>query len=208
MGRLNAVLDKEVDYGFTGGVRYKTNIGEYPNRLEDRDSQWMYGKHEFSATLGLIPNEQREAIISTFHVCKGRKHSFLFKDHNDFKIIDQDILVLSGTSDPIQLYKVYEFGQGYTIRPIQALKFCVLKDENGDNVPGSWDLLTGIFTPENVWTTGQYYIESAEFYVWVRFDDDFNDMTISNWSDNTAKLKLIEDPFDFLPENVPNSWDD
>lgn len=206
MGRLYAVLDKEVDYGFTGGARYKTNIGEYPNRLEDRDSQWKYGKHEFSATLGLIPDDQKKSIIAAMHVCKGRMHSLLFKDHNDFEIIDQDIQVLPGTSDPIQLYKRYDFGQGYTIRPIQALKFCVLKDENGVEVPGSWDLLTGIFTPTVVWTSGQYYIENAEFYVWVRFDDDYNDMTIANWSDSTVKLKLIEDPFDFLPENVPNSW--
>ena len=44
--------------------------------------------------------------------------------------------------------------------------------------------------------------------MWVRYDDDYNEMTINSWRANTAKVTLKEDPFDFLPENVPNSWDD
>lgn len=208
MARIDAVLDKEVDYGFTGGARYKTNIGQYPNRVEDRDSQWMYPKHEFEATLGLIPDEHKQTIISTFHVCRGRRHAFKFKDHNDFEIIDQVVQVLPGTSDSIQLYKRYDFGSAWQIRPIQAFKFVQLVDENGDEVPGSTNLLTGVFTPDNEWGEGEYRIAYAEFYVWVRFDDDFNEMTINNWSDSSAKIRLVEDPFDFLQKNVPNSWDE
>lgn len=210
MARINAVLDEEVDYGFSGGPRYKTNIGEYPNGFEDRDSGWKYPKHEFSASFGDIDDDDRDAIIAGFHVCKGRKHAIKFKDWNDYKIENQVINVIPGTANPIQLYKTYApFGDAYTaVRPIQAFAECEIVDENGDVVLGTLDTETGIFTPSTEWGVGEYRISYAEFYVWVRYDDDYNEMTINSWRANTAKVTLKEDPFDFLPLNVPDSWDD
>lgn len=210
MARIDAVLDEVVDYGFSGGPRYKTNVAEYPNGFEDRDGEWKYPKHEYSASFGNISDDRRDLIIASFHICRGRKHSIKFKDWNDFEIYDQVIQVLPGTSNPIQLYKSYTpFGPTYiTIRPIQAFKFCNIVDEAGLPVAGSLDTETGLFTPVDPWTTQEYRIESAEFYVWVRFDDDYNEMTINSWSANTARVSLKEDPFDFLPLNVPDSWDD
>lgn len=210
MARINAVLDEAVDYGFSGGPRYKTNIGEYPNGFEDRDSGWKYPKHEFSASFGDVPDENRDYIIAGFHVCAGRKHSIKFKDWNDFTIEDQVIQVLPGTANPIQLYKTYApFGPTYVrVRAVQAFAFCNIVDELGDPVAGTLDTETGIFTPAEEWTEQEYRIESAEFYVWVRYDDDYNEMTINSWRANTAKVTLKEDPFDFLPQNVPPSWDD
>lgn len=210
MARINAVLEEDVDYGFEGGPRYKTNVGEYPNGIEDRDSQWKYPKHEFSASFGDIPDEKRDRVIAGFHVCAGKKHSIKFKDWNDFEIVDQLVQVLPGTASAIQLYKTYApYGPDYVrVRPIQCFKSLVLVDEVGDPVPGTLDYNTGIFTPDGEWADAPYYIESAEFYVWVRYDDDYNPMTINSWRANTAKVTMKEDAFDFLPENVPNSWDE
>lgn len=209
MGRINAVLAEEVDYGFEGGARYKTDVNENPNRFEERDSDWKYGKHEFEASFGNIPDEDRDVIITVFHSCRGRRHSFMFYDWNDFSITAQEIQVgAEGTVDPIQLYKRYEgFGQSYTIRPIQALLSAQLYDALGDPVAGAWDLLTGIFTPDGPWTTDVYTV-NAVFYVWVRFDDDYNPMTINSWRANTAKVRLVEDPFAFFATNVPESWEE
>lgn len=209
MGFLDVVLDKEVDYGFEGGVRYKTNVSDNPNRFEERDSEWKYGKHEYEATLGIIPNDNRQAIMATFHVCKGRRHAFKFKDHNDFQIENQVIEVGTvDTVEPIQLYRRYEFGQGWQIRPIQCIKEITFVDESDMEVAGTWDFLTGVFTPDDPWTAQVYTVVYCEFYVWVRFDTDYNSMTINAWMDNQARLRLIEDPIDFFSLNVPNSWDE
>jgi uncharacterized protein (TIGR02217 family) len=209
MARIDAVLDETVDYGFQGGPRYKVNVEEYPNGFEDRDSRWKWAKHEYSAAFGDVDDDQRDELIAAFHVCNGRKHSLKFKDWNDFKIVDQAIAVLPGTSDPIQAYKTYApFGPAYTrIRPVQALKFAQLVDPLGNPVDGTWDLLTGIFTPTNEWGGGVYRIALAEFYVWVRYDNDYHEMTINSWRANTTRVQLKEDPFDFEPTNVPESWD-
>lgn len=208
MGRINAVLDERIDYGFEGGARYKTNVGENSNGFFERDSEWKYGKHEYEASFGNIQDDDRDFIISVFHICRGKRHDFLFYDWND-RYIENQLLICGtvGTLEPIQLYKKYEgFGEAYTIRPIQALKTVTLLDENGDPVAGDWDLGTGIFTPEAAWGEGPYSV-SAEFYVWVHFDDDYNPMTINSWQANTARVRLVESPMEFTCTNVPESWD-
>lgn len=210
MGRINAVLDEDVDYGFEGGPRYKTGKIDLENGFFDRDSQWIYARHEYSASFGNISDDRRDRIIAVFHACRGSRHSFMFKDWNDFEIFDQVIEVPAGTSDKIQLYKTYTpFGPQYvTVRPIQAIKYAIIEDENGDEVTGSLNLLTGEFTPVGAWGGGVYKIREMEFYVWVAFEDDYNPMTINSWMANTAKVSLVEDKFEFDSTNVPMSWEE
>lgn len=208
MARIDAVLDDDVDYGFEGGARYKTDVQENPNGFTERDSGWKYGKHEFEASFGDIPDERRDRLVAILHVLKGREHACKFRDWNDYEIIAQPLQVGEvGTTDPIQLYQIYqpEGWPAYTIRPIQALEWAELKDEDGVLVPGTWDLNTGIFTPTNPWTEQAYTVD-ADFYVWVVLDDDYNPVTINAWRNNTAKLRFLEDPFHFTCTNVPESW--
>lgn len=210
MGRIAAVLDEEVDYGFEGGPRYKTGSIDLENGLFDKDSQWVYPRHEYNASFGNVKDDARDHIIAVFHVCRGSRHSIMFKDWNDFEIIDQVIQVLPGTTDTIQLYKTYApFGPPWiTVRPIQALKAgAVIVDENLDPVAGTFNNLTGEFTPVGAWGAGEYRL-TCEFYVWVFFEEDYNPMTINSWMANTASVNLIEDKFEFDSLNVPDSWEE
>lgn len=209
MGRIAAVLDEEVDYGFEGGPRYKTGTVDLENGFYDKDSQWIYPRHEFSAQFGNIDDARRDKIIAVYHVCRGSRHSFMFKDWNDFEIVDQPITVEAGTLNKIQLYKAYQpFGPPYvTIRPIQALKWATITDENDDEVTGTYNLLTGEFTPNTAWGSGEYIL-NCEFYVWVFFENDYNPMTINSWRANTAQVTVIEDKFEYTATNVPDSWEE
>lgn len=208
MGRINQVLDEDVDYGFEGGPRYNTDIIELENGYEESDSQWNYARHEYSASFGDIDDDVRDHIIEVFHACRARAHQFMFKDWNDFTAENQPLAVNSGSSDPVQLYKTYQWGEAYTIRPIQALKpgTVSIRDASNNLVAGTFDNLTGIFTPTAAWGAGPY-TWSGEFYVWVRFEADYNPMTINSWRANTARVELIESRFLFTPTNVPPSWD-
>lgn len=207
MGRINEVLDEEVDYGFEGGARYSTGSTELENGFDERDSEWMYQRHEFSASFGDVDDPDRDRIITIFHACRGKRHSFLFKDWNDYTATDQPLQVVPGTTATIQLYKTYLWGDAYTIRPIQALAFATIYDDNDDPVSGTFNLLTGEFTPVGMWGSGDYRW-SGEFYVWVRFEADYNPMTINSWRANTARVGLIEDRFKFEATNVPMSWEE
>lgn len=209
MGRINQVLDERIDYGFEGGARYSTDVTELENGFEERDSAWMYGRHEFHASFGDINDEDRDTIINVFHVCRGKRHSFLFKDWNDYTAVAQPLATQQGTTNVVQLYKTYEWGVAYTIRPIQALKAgtVIVRDQLGAPVAGTANVLTGEFTPTAAWGPGPYTWE-GEFYVWVRFDADYNPMTINSWRANTARVELVEDKFSFTATNVPASWEE
>ncbi len=208
MGRINAVLDEEVDYGFEGGGEYKTIETESVNGFREADSQWKFPKHRYSASFSNIKEDARDYFIEVFHACRGKRHSFLFKDWNDYVAENEPLNVETGTTNKVQLYKTYKFGQAYTIRPIFALKDGVeVHDENGDPVPGTFNLLTGEFTPASEWGSGPY-TWSGEFYVWVHFADDYNGMTIASWQAHDADVELIEDPLKITATNVPASWEE
>ena len=207
MGRINEVFDEEADYGFEGGPAYKTAVVDLENGFDDRDSEWAYPKHEYSASFSNIREEDRDYVIAVFHACRGRRHSFLFKDWNDYSVENEPIDVEPGTSNTIQLYKTYEFGEAYTIRPIQAIRIATIYNEAGTPIAGTLNLQTGEFTPNDPWGTGQYSW-TGEFYVWVRFDDDYNPMTINSWRTHSASVKLVEDKFPFMATNVPPSWEE
>ena len=208
MGRINAVLDEEVDYGFEGGGEYKTNETDSANGFREADSKWKFPKHRYSASFTNIKEDARDYFIEVFHACRGKRHSFLFKDWNDFVAEDEPLNVESGTANKVQLYKTYSFGQAYTIRPIYAVKEGTeVYDENGDPVPGTLNLLTGEFTPVSEWGDGPY-TWSGEFYVWVHFADDYNGMTIASWQAHDAGVDLIEDPIKITATNVPASWEE
>lgn len=220
MARIAKVLDEEVDYGFEGGPGYSTGLVDLENGFEDRDSEWKYPKHEYSASFGDIDDPDRDAIIATFHTVRGRRHSFLFKDWNDYTATLAPLQVTAeyfGTTNPVQLYKTYTFmnapydpAEPYTIRPVQALKEAVIyAADQVTEIPGTLNLLTGQFTPTDPWADAvtEYYW-SGEFYVWVRFDADYNPMTINSWRANTAQVSLVEDKFKFTATNVPESWEE
>lgn len=207
MARINAVLGEDVNYGFEGGARYKTVISDVTNGMENRASLWAYPKYEFNASYGYLVDEARDALSAFFHIAKGKTHDFMVKDWSDYTIIDQVISVGAvGTTEQIQLYKRYDVAGGYSrYRPIQAFKSCTITGPSGA-VAGTLDLLAGTFTPSSNWEAGEYRIVAAEFYVWCRFDDDYNPMKLEAMNATTARVSLKESPFPFLPTNVPNGW--
>lgn len=205
MSRIPEVLNDAVDYGFEGGGEYKTFVTDLENRFEERDGAWKYPKHEFSARFGALDEAGRDRFLDIFHACRGRLHSFLFKDYNDFEAAEQPLAVPTGTSDKVQLYRTYTFGAAYTIRPIFAFKEVTIYDDNGDPVDGTMDLFTGEFTPTGLWGDGPYTWD-GEYYVWVRLDTDLNKLTINAWRNHDTSIDLIEDPMRITATNVPLSW--
>lgn len=215
MGYINAVLDEQVDYGFEGGPRYLNEVVDLENGFEHIDSDWAFSRHEYSASFGNIKDAVRDYVISVFHACRGRRHYFKFKDWNDYLAVDEPLEVEAGTTNPVQLYKSYQpvdpvtgfVWPVWTIRPIQAVKTAEIRTPGDNVVAGTLDTETGMFTPDEPWLSGTH-TWSGEFYVWVRFDADYNSMTINNWQANTAKVDLIEGKRDVTATNMPQSWEE
>lgn len=218
MAFINALLDEEVAYGFEGGPEYFTGETMLENGLRIADSGWEYPRHKYRAQFDNLGDDAREAIINVFHACRGKRHSFKFKDWNDYEAVEAPLAVpaaLIGTTAVVQLYRTYSFGEAYTIRPIQAL--APLLPTHGvfkkvgvvlTPVPGTFDLNLGTFTPTSAWEAGTVYVWSAEFYLWVHFADDYNAFTINSWRASTANIELEEDKREITATNVPASWEE
>ena len=209
MGFISTILDDQVAYGFEGGPEYSTGETDLDNGLQIRDAAWRFPRHRYNASFKNIPDDTREYLINVFHACRGKLHSFKFKDWNDYEAENEPVIVGTGV-EPIQLYKMYQFGSAYTVRVIQAVSLTgfTLVDNTGEVKTGVLDQDTGIFTPTTAWVSGRSYRWSGTFYVWVHFTDDYTAMTINGWRNHTANVDLEEDKRKFSPTNVPASWDE
>ncbi len=208
MGDINAVLDDQVSYGFEGGPEYSTGEIDLENGLQVRQGNWIFPRHKYNASFKNIQEDARDYLIEVFHACRGKLHSFKFKDWNDFEAVSEPLNVVAGAT-LVQLYKVYQFGQAYTVRPVQALKAgAVIVDNTGAVVDGTFDNNRGTFIPAQPWDLTKTYKWSGEFYVWVHFTDDYNSLTINSWRNHTANVDLEEDKKKITATNVPASWDE
>lgn len=193
--KIDARLDACVTLGFTGGPEYSTEITPMDNGGDQRNGQWMWPKHRYSATfLNLLP-EARSLIIAAFHVCLGRLHAFRFKDWNDFEVPDSagtgTLTPVIGTTTPAQLYKIYGFGGQQKLRKITAPIVVTVYRNGSISTAGTFDEETGLFTPSVNWAAGTYTWE-GEFDVWVNFASDYNAFTINSWQAHTADVELEE----------------
>ena len=217
MAFINALLDEQVAYGFEGGPEYFTGETLLENGLRISDSGWEYPRHKYRAQFDNLADEDRDAIINVFHACRGKRHSFKFKDWNDYTAVEEPLAVpapLVGTTGVVQLYKTHSFGEAFTIRPVQALApllstHGVFKKVGAVLTPvaGVFDMNLGTFVPTSAWEVATY-VWSGEFYVWVHFVDDYNAFTINSWRASTANVELEEDKRAITAANVPLSWEE
>lgn len=191
MAYIDTRVSTCVAYGFTGGPEYSTLVVTLDNGREQRNRQWRYPRHRYSAQyLNLSPEAQRE-IISLFHAAAGQWSAFRFKDWNDYQAVGEPLAPVVGTSDPVQLIKSYTFGAASSTRLIQAPVMGAVIKRNGSAVNGTLDTQTGMFTPAAPWEAG-IYTWDGEFDVWVRFASDYNAFAIGAPNARTSDIELVE----------------
>lgn len=191
MSYIDARLPTCVAYGFTGGPEYSTLVVALDNGREQRNRQWLYPKHRYSAQFLNFSKANQALVLEIFHAMAGQLHCCRFKDHGDYQAVDEQLAPAIGTSNPVQLIKTYAFGGVSSTRPIQAPVTGAVIKRNGLAVAGVLDLTTGLFTPSAPWASGTFSW-SGEFDVWVRFASDYNAFQIGNKDAHTADIELIE----------------
>lgn len=191
MSYINTRLSTCVAYGFSGGPEYSTLIVAMDNGREQRNRQWLYPRHRYSAQYLNLSKQAQKEILAAFHAAAGQLHVFRFKDANDFEAVAESLAPAIGTSTPVQLIKTYALGSQSTIRLIQAPVTGAVIKRNGVAVAGTLDTQTGLFTPSAPWVAGTFTWD-GEFDVWVRFASDFNAFSIGAPNARTSDVELIE----------------
>lgn len=186
MSYINARLDECVAYGFTGGPDWRTLVVSLANGREQRNGQWLFPKHRYSAEYMNLRPEGRDEILSAFHACRGQLHAFRFKDWNDYQHDD-------GNGSPVfvqiggvwRMAKQYTFGSETSTRLIQAPVQGTIVLSGGSLANLNFE--TGVYNGNAAGLTW-----TGEFDVWVRFASDYNAFTIGNWQAHTANVELVE----------------
>jgi uncharacterized protein (TIGR02217 family) len=186
MAYINTRLRERVAAGFAGGPEWNTQIVYLANGREQRNGQWLYPKHRYSAQFRNISQDDRNSVLSTFHACRGQLHAFRFKDWNDYRHDDGD-----GSPVFVQINSIWRMAKQYTMgsetstRLIQAPVSGTIVLSGGSLA--NLDYETGIYDGD---ATGLTW--TGEFDVWVRFASDYNAFTADHLNAHTADIELVE----------------
>lgn len=186
-----------VAQGFTGGPEWNTLIVAMANGREQRNGQWLFPKHRYTAQYMNFQRANQQEILAAFHAARGQLHAFRFKDWNDYTAESESgywepiLTPVIGTTTPAQLYKQYFMGSESTLRKIQAPVQTVVVKRGVTPVSVTVDYSTGLVTPSSNWLSGSYTWE-GEHDVWVRFASDYNSFTANTHNAATADIELVE----------------
>lgn len=194
------------NYGSSGGPSYKTTVSESVGGGESRNGHWSLAKREFDAAFQVKTQVDVDTVIKWFHACRGRLHTFRFKDWSDFKscspnssqtATDQIIGVGNGSNKIFQLSKSYTVGSVTQMlnitKPVSGTVLIavnsVTKTETTDYaIDYSTGIVTFVTAPGNTLAVTAGY----EYDLECRFNTDSLSASIDDYSIYSASIPIIE----------------
>lgn len=173
MSFLDIRFPTDIDYGFTGGPTYQTDIkGPTPKDRIFR-SRYPTPVYEYTADLQRIESNI-EQLISFFRIVKGSYHSFRFKDWIDYKAENQNLGVGNNVVTDFQLQKAYTVGS-YTdyrkiTKPVDGS--LIVKLDGISTSAYTIDTTSGVLTFDSAPGIGVVITADFEFDAHVRFAQD------------------------------------
>lgn len=184
---------------FSGGPQFSTNIQSLVNGSEKRNADWDLCRHTYTAPFTNISDDDYMAIKNMFLICRGRAHTFLFKDWGDYRATNEPFGTGDGVTKTFQLKKISTIegtsaSYDRTItKPVAGATFTVAGTLTG----GALDTTTGLVTFADAPALGATLAWSGEFRVQVRFDNDQLPFSLAairraGGFANTGSIDLIE----------------
>jgi uncharacterized protein (TIGR02217 family) len=168
-------IDACAAFGFAGGPEFQTNIQPIANGSESRNADWAVCRHKYTEPFQNIDEDAYAAIKTVFLLCRGRNHTFLFKDPGDFEATDEQFGTGDGTTTVFQLKKTSTLSgtsatyERTVYKPVSGIKVYVDDVLAGAAVDTTTGKVTFSSAPDN----GAVLTWTGEFRVHVRFDIDY-----------------------------------
>lgn len=161
-------------FGFQGGPEFSTNVQTLASGSEKRNADWAVCRHRYTAPFNNITDEAYLAIKAVFLICRGKTHTFLYKDWGDYQAFDEQFGTGDGSTKTFQLKKISSLqGTSATYeRLITKPSGTITIKSNGSVVTPSIDIYSGLVTFASAPADGAALTWSGEFRVQVRFDID------------------------------------
>jgi uncharacterized protein (TIGR02217 family) len=187
-------IDEDVERGAEGGPEFSTIIVTAASGTEYADQRWSHPRRKWNIAYGIQSNADLQSIVAFFKARAGRARGFLFKDWMDYTLTDENI----GTGDSadagatgtaaFQITKLYTdtvnpYTRNITRPNATGLVVKVAGVTQTVTTDYTVDTTTGIITfqPGSIPTTGQAITVTGEFFVPVRFDTDFLEIS-AEWA--------------------------
>ncbi len=198
-----------ISYGSVGGPKYSTTLVIVDSGWEYANINWENARHEFNAAMGVRSHSELSDLIRFFHLCRGRAHSFRYKNWLDYKScdvedtitpLDQLLGVGDGSTINFQLTKKYDIaGLVELVQDVDIKKpvpnTIVVAANNIPltiNVDFTVNYTTGIVTFTNAPTNGTVLRWGGEFDLPCRFDVDELQVSLDFYQHGSANIPIVE----------------
>lgn len=154
-----------ISFGAEGGAEFLTDIVVTASGFETRNQNWSQQRMRFDVSHAARREAQWRKLQAFFLNCKGRAHSFRFKDWTDYEVASAEGKFITIDATHAYLAKRYTFGAETRDRKITKPVSGTVSFTGGTGL--SLDYATGILTHGTIPTAW-----AGEFDVHVRFDTD------------------------------------
>jgi len=185
------VINEKFALGLTFGPRFQTTVIQLAGGYEDRNQDWELALWQYDCEFKGRSLTEMRAFMAHVLGRRGAAYSFPLKDPIDNVLTDQNIGTGDGTTATFQIRKTYADTDRPYYRPISIPYNLVVK------VNGVTKTLTADYTVSNGLITfgggdipgaAQAVTVSCDYYIKVRYADDFNPITIDigAWDEDNA----------------------
>lgn len=189
-------------FGFTGGPQFQTQIDPLNSGNEKRNVDWAQCRHKYTAPFKNISNDAYLAIKRVFLICRGRAHTFLHRDWGDFSASNEPLGTGDGTTLIFQLTKYStDVSGGVYVRTITKPDVGVVVKAGGTVVSPVVSQLDGTVTFTTAPAAGVVLTWSGEFFIHVRFDNDYLPFSLDDKSNGEYVTNGSVDLYEVLNED-------
>ena len=197
----------DISFNSKGGPNYNTQIVKYGAGYESREIKWDYPMHSYDVAYGIKTIESLYDLVEFFHAVKGRGHSFLYKDHLDYKSCDvgdtvadtdQTIGTGDGAEKDFQLIKTYTSGAlsstRYIGKPVSG-SVVISIDDVAQGSGWTVNTTTGVVTFTTEPAVAEVVKAGYEFDVPARFNEDSLSVDFETYRLGGVSVPIIEDKY-------------
>jgi uncharacterized protein (TIGR02217 family) len=189
------VFPEDIAYGSQGGPEFSTEIIERGDGSEQRNQRWQFYRERWDISYGVRSQTQLDALQLFFIGRGGRARGFLFRNPKDYDATLSRFATGVAGQHNYQLAKTYTDGLvTYTRRITRPKLGTVHVFKNGvEQLAGiTITYTTGNVNFSSAPAAGDALTATFEFYVPMRFDDDFHSVSIDDYLAGSASLPLVQ----------------
>lgn len=177
--------------GMRMGPVFQTTIIPLLGGYEDRNQDWQVALWRYEVSLVNRPIAEIRAFMAHLLGRRGAANTFPLRDPIDNTLTDENIGTGDGTTASFQIHKTYGDADRPYVRPITIVSNLVVKVAGvTKTLTTHYTVTDGVvtFTGGNIPTAGQAITATCDWLARVRYDVDYNPITIPVTTNNTRPV--------------------